>query len=234
MNSILKAGNFLFKYRSFTPIPLILIVFLFFRPVIDPEIDNILTAVGLFIICSGEFIRILSVGYSFSGTSGRENFLRADSLNVSGIYSIVRNPLYIGNLLIYTGLLIVYSNIYALLFFNALLILQYFFIIKAEEDYLEKTYGDEYIKYKNSVNSIVPSFGRYKSPENKFSRIKVFMKENDSVFNALIIFGLILLYKGYILSGNLIHGKAYALYFGTIIVSYIVIKILKKKFFLLK
>ncbi|MEN8222523.1 MAG: isoprenylcysteine carboxylmethyltransferase family protein [Acidobacteriota bacterium] len=229
MEIILKIGNFLFKYRSFTPIPLILIVFIFFKPVIDSDMDNILTAIGLLVLIFGEYIRILSVGYSFSGTSGRENFLRADNLNVSGIYSIVRNPLYIGNLLIYTGLLIVYSNFYALLFFDLLLILQYFFIIRAEESYLEKTYGEEYKKYKNSVYSIFPLFSNYIKPENKFNPLKVLLKENDSVFNALVIFGLIILYKGYIMSGKIVYWKSYAVYFGLLIICYIFIKLIKKR-----
>ena len=229
MKTILKIGNFLFKYRSFTPIPLILIVFIFFKPLINPGNDYILTTIGFIVLIFGEFIRIISVGYSFTGTSGRENFLRADNLNVSGIYSIVRNPLYIGNLLIYTGLLIVYSNLYAFIFFNTLLILQYFFIIRAEESYLEKTYGDEYKKYKNSVYSIAPRFGNYIKPENRFNRLKVIFKENDSVFNALVIFGLIILYKGYILSGRIVYGKSYAMYFGILIIFYILIKLLKKK-----
>ncbi len=229
MNTILKIGNYLFKYRSFTPIPLIVIVFVFFKPEIIPGWNNLLTAAGFLVLFFGEIIRIISVGYSFSGTSGRENFLRADSLNVTGIYSVVRNPLYIGNLLIYTGLLTVYSNLYALLFFDSLLIIQYFFIIRAEENYLEMRYGDKFTKYKKSVCSIIPSFGHYISPENKFSRLKVIMKENDSVFNALVIFGLIIMYKLYILFGRIVHGKTFLTYFGILIISYILIKLLKKK-----
>ena len=180
---------------------------------------------------SGELIRVISVGFSFTGTSGRENFLRADSLNVSGIYSVVRNPLYIGNLLIYSGLLIVYSNLFALIFFDILLIVQYYFIILSEEEFLKNTYGDEYSEYKESVNSILPGFGRYKKPENKFDRLKVIFKENDSVFNALVIFGVIILYKGYTLSGKLTNGKSFAIYFGVLIISYILIKLLKTRLF---
>ncbi|MCK4888781.1 MAG: lipid A phosphate methyltransferase, partial [Candidatus Aminicenantes bacterium] len=166
MNWKLRLGDFLFKYRSFTPVPLIIIVFVFFKPQISPVNNVLLLAAGFFIMISGELIRVISVGFSFTGTSGRENFLRADSLNVSGIYSVVRNPLYIGNLLIYSGLLIVYSNLFALIFFDILLIVQYYFIILSEEEFLKNTYGDEYSEYKESVNSILPGFGRYRKPDN--------------------------------------------------------------------
>ncbi len=231
MNWKLKSGDFLFKYRSFTPIPLIIIVFIFFKPQINPENNVLLLIAGLFVMSSGEFIRVISVGFSFTGTSGRENFLRADSLNVSGIYSVVRNPLYIGNLLIYSGLLILYSNIYAHIFFDIFMIVQYYFIILSEQDFLQNTYGIEYSEYKKNVNSILPKFGNYMKPENKFDRMKVIFKENDSVFNALIIFGIIILYKGYIYSGNVFHGRSFSIYFGVLIVSYILIKLLKKRFF---
>ena len=231
MNWKLKLGDILFKYRSFTPVPLIVIVFVFFKPQLSTVNNILLLTIGIFVMISGELIRVVSVGFSFSGTSGRENFLRADSLNVSGIYSIVRNPLYIGNLLIYSGLLIVYSNIYALLFFDILLIIQYYFIILSEENFLKNTYGNEYSKYKKNTNSILPKFGNYRKPENEFDSLKVIFKENDSVFNALFIFGIIVLYKGYIFSGNILHGKYFALYFGALIVSYILIKLLKKRLF---
>ena len=231
MNWKLKIGNFLFRFRSFTPVPLIIVVFVFFRPEINPAMNNVLIISGLLVMFSGELIRIISVGFSFTGTSGRESFLRADNLNVSGIYSVIRNPLYIGNLLIYTGLLIAYSNIYALIFFDLLLIVQYYFIVLAEENFLKETYGDEYLSYKKIVKSILPRFGNYKKPENKFNKLKVIFKENDSIFNALVIFGIIELYKGYISTGGIVHGKSYSVYFGVLIISYIIIKILKKKIF---
>lgn len=231
MNWKLKMGNFLFRFRSFTPVPLIIVVFVFFRPEINPAINNVLIISGLLVMFSGELIRIISVGFSFTGTSGRESFLRADNLNVSGIYSVIRNPLYIGNLLIYTGLLIAYSNIYALIFFDLLLIVQYYFIVLAEENFLKETYGNEYLSYKKIVKSILPRFRNYKKPENKFNKLKVIFKENDSIFNALVIFGIIELYKGYIATGEIIHGKSYSVYFGILIISYILIKILKKKLF---
>ena len=229
MNWELKTGNFLFKYRSFTPVPLIVAVFLFFKPVILPGADTLLTISGIVVMAAGEILRIISVGYSFSGTSGRENFLRADHLNVSGIYSVVRNPLYIGNIMIYTGLLLTYSNIYALLFFDAMLIAQYYFIILAEEDYLERTYGNEYTVYKNKVRSIIPVPGGYRKPVNRFNGVKVIFKENDSVFNALIILIMITQYKQSITSGTFRLTAVSVGFVSVLVILYIVIKTVKSK-----
>ncbi len=229
MNWILRTGNFLFKYRSFTPVPLILVVFIFFRPVEFGENNFLITIAGVLVMILGELIRVFAVGFSFAGTSGRENFLRADHLNSSGIYSVVRNPLYIGNLFIYSGILLIYSNMYALIFFDVLLIIQYFFIVKAEEDFLLRTYGKEYAKYKEVTNSVFPTIKKYIKPENKFNSLKVLLKENDSIFNALFISGLIVMYKSYLKYGMIKYTFYFVIYFGVLVFSYIFIKIVKKK-----
>ena len=68
MNSVLdwklKVGNFLYKHRSFTPIPLIIVVFIIFKPVNLNEKNIILNLAGLLISLLGETIRIIAVGYS--------------------------------------------------------------------------------------------------------------------------------------------------------------------------
>ncbi|MCP4216149.1 MAG: hypothetical protein GY765_15980, partial [bacterium] len=183
----LKLGNFLFKHRSFTPIPLILLVFVFFTP-INMGTQNILVALaGLCISLLGEFIRILAVGFSYEGTSGRESYLRAENLNVTGIYSILRNPLYVGNFFIFAGIVLVFANLYALLVFSLFLILQYYFVILAEENYLLTQYGDRYREYCRQVRRLLPVFTRYIKNRNPFSLQKVVFKENDSLFNLLLI-----------------------------------------------
>ncbi|MEN8154199.1 MAG: isoprenylcysteine carboxylmethyltransferase family protein [Acidobacteriota bacterium] len=229
MNWKIKFGNFLFKYRSFTPIPLIVFVFLLFSPVNYGHINLYIDLGGISLLIFGELIRILSVGFSFTGTSGRENYLRADKLNTSGIYSVVRNPLYIGNIFIYSGLLIVFSNIYALLFFVILLIVQYYFIILSEQEYLKVKYGESYKKYCSEVRSIIPGFRNRRRAENKFNLKKVLFKENDSVFNSLFLLGLVLIFKYKIFYSVVKNTKLWILYFSILIMLYILIKIIKRR-----
>ena len=122
----LRVGRFLFKHRSFTPIPVMIFIFIIFKPVNLERQNIIIDVTGLLISLLGEMIRVISIGYAHSGTSGRESYLRAESLNVTGIYSIARNPLYIGNFLMFSGLVAVFSNIYAILIFGLFLIFQYY------------------------------------------------------------------------------------------------------------
>ena len=225
----LKLGNFLFKHRSFTPVPLIVLVFIVFKP-IDMGGQNIVVNVGgLFLSLLGEIIRIISVGYAYAGTSGRESYLRAENLNITGIYSIVRNPLYIGNFFMFTGLVAVFSNIYALLVFGVFLVLQYYFVILAEENYLIETYGKDYEAYCTRVRRIIPTFKDYKRNQNPFNLRKVVLKENDSVFNMLVMYVLVLLYKERVFTGGIGEPFYYIIPGVVLITGYMIIKIIKKK-----
>ena len=233
MNSVLnwklKLGNFLFKHRSFTPIPLIIVVFVIFKPVNLEEKNILINLSGIFISFLGETIRTIAVGFSFTGTSGREIFLRADALNTTGIYAIVRNPLYIGNFLIFTGIVIVFSNVFAVLVFAVFLILQYYFIILSEESFLKEKYHESYESYGRQVRRILPTFKNYKRNQNPFSLKKVLFKENDSIFNMLMMFLLVLLYKERIFSGQIFQPILYILPGGILVTLYVTVKIIKKR-----
>jgi len=229
LNWKIKVGNVLFKHRSFTPIPLIGLVFIIFKPVNLNEKNIILNLAGLLISLLGETIRIFAVGYSFTGTSGRETFLRADALNTTGIYAIVRNPLYIGNFLMFTGIVIVFSNVFAVLVFTLFLILQYYFIILSEENFLKEKYGESYETYCRQVRRIMPTFKNYKGNQNPFSLKKVLFKENDSIFNMLMMFLLVLLYKEWRFNGRIDQPILYIIPGGILIALYVIVKIIKKR-----
>lgn len=225
----LKLGHLLFKHRSFTPIPFIVMVFILFKP-LDLEEKNIVVNIsGLLVAIAGEIIRIIAVGYAHSGTSGRESFLIAEHLNTTGIYSMVRNPLYIGNFFIFSGLIVVFSNILALMIFSHFLIAQYYFIILAEENFLKKEYGSDYENYCSRVRRILPGFKDYKKNQNPFNLKKVIFKENDSLFNLSVIYLLILLYKENVFRGTISSSSHYIIPGAILLISYIIIKIIKKK-----
>ncbi|XVG99237.1 methyltransferase family protein [Eubacteriales bacterium KG127] len=86
------------------------------------------------------------------------NEIRKGQLLKSGVYSIVRNPIYSAFLLIFTGVLVSTHNIFLLgapiLFYIALT-----FLMKAtEEKWLSEKFGDEYKDYCNQVNRVIPWF----------------------------------------------------------------------------
>ena len=222
----LRLGKFLFRFRSFTPLPLILLTFAFFRPV---SAAPLWTMVGLAVTFLGEGIRAVSVGYAGSGTSGRESYLKAESLNTAGLYSLVRNPLYWGNGLIFAGLLTVYAQPLALAVFIVFLFLQYHFIVLAEESFLYERYGSGYEEYCRRVNRWLPRFNHFVAPGRPWDGKKVFFKENDSCFNLLFAALLILAWKERFFLGRVRQPLLFAGVALLLIIFYAWVKVLKKK-----
>ncbi|MHB9013223.1 MAG: methyltransferase family protein [Ignavibacteriaceae bacterium] len=147
-----------FKYRSYTPIPFLLLMF-FYE---DANVWSLI--IGFIIAVTGELIRLWGVSWAGSETRTTGS-VGGTFLVVSGPFGRVRNPLYVGNILMYFGLGVMsfsifpYLQIVALLFF----FIQYHFIIKEEEGYLSKTYGKDYQDYLNNVPRFIPRFTRYKA-----------------------------------------------------------------------
>ncbi len=147
-----------FKYRSYTPIPFLLLMF-FYE---DANVWSLI--IGFIIAVTGELIRLWGVSWAGSETRTTGS-VGGTFLVVSGPFGRVRNPLYVGNILMYFGLGVMsfsifpYLQIIALLFF----FIQYHFIIKEEEGYLSKTYGKGYQDYLKNVPRFIPRFTRYKA-----------------------------------------------------------------------
>ena len=143
--------NLFFKSRSYTPIPILLMMLYFARP------NSPYFLLGIVLIIIGEMIRLRSV--SFAGGETRTMNVGASSICKSGPYSIVRNPLYIGNVMIYVGFAFVAGSVYVVtisLITLMYFLIQYSLIISLEEEALEEKFGDEYITYKKLVPSILP------------------------------------------------------------------------------
>ena len=143
--------NLFFKSRSFTPIPVLLMMLYFARP------NSPYFFLGIVLIVIGEIIRLRSV--SFAGGETRTMNVGASSICKSGPYSIVRNPLYIGNMMIYVGFAFVAGSVYVVTISSITFVyffIQYSLIISLEEEALEEKFGNEYLTYKKLVPSILP------------------------------------------------------------------------------
>lgn len=70
---------------------------------------------------------------------------------VAGPYKFTRNPQYLGDMLLFLGIILISNSLYVLVL-NALLILVFAITPLAEETWLEEQYGDEYMVYKERTS----------------------------------------------------------------------------------
>lgn len=143
-------GEWFFKYRDYTPIPLIILLLAFGEP-------SVLTAtIGMLSIVFGELFRIYSV--SFIGTVSRtRSSSTGQSLVSSGPFSIVRNPLYVGNFFVSFGFSLFSGVTWIAALTVFMFALQYYFIEKYEASVLTGKFGEDYTNYRKKVPAFIPT-----------------------------------------------------------------------------
>ncbi|HPS66035.1 MAG TPA: isoprenylcysteine carboxylmethyltransferase family protein [Ignavibacteria bacterium] len=195
-----KIGNFLFKNRSYTPLPWVFLMILFMSP------NLTMIIIGAVFVIIGELIRWWAVSYAGSETRTTGD-VGGSYLVTQGPFGIVRNPLYIGNITIYAGIGIMSNAIFPWLMIAAFLyfVFQYYCIIINEEEYLQNTFKDKFTLYKSKVNRFVPVFT--KLPEELNSNLVQswkdgFDSEKRSLTSIVIVCAIIVIF--YILKISII------------------------------
>jgi protein-S-isoprenylcysteine O-methyltransferase Ste14 len=199
-----RSGNWLFKRRSWLPLAFIVIgiivLYLTNRQAILFSLTEELIFLGVSLF--GEAIRIYTVGYAPKNTSGRNTAAGqiADELNTTGIYSLVRHPLYVGNFFMWLGPVLFIRTLVFVIFFILIYWLYYERIMFAEEQFLRSKFGEIYDKYSEKVRAVIPRLRGFVKPELSFSFKSVLIREYNSFVNIFIIFVLLDLFRNYFLS----------------------------------
>jgi protein-S-isoprenylcysteine O-methyltransferase Ste14 len=190
-----KIAQWFFKNRSYTPIPFLVLMVIF-------EEANILSLTfGFLIALVGEAIRLWGVSWAGSETR-TTGTVGGTFLIISGPFAHVRNPLYLGNIIIYLGFGIVSLAVFPYLQFVALLffVVQYSLIVSEEEYYLRKTYKQQYEKYLSEVPRFIPRITPYKDKtvEQPPFNFKAGLISERRTLQALLGVSLFLLIKYFI------------------------------------
>ncbi|MFN3693377.1 MAG: methyltransferase family protein [Ignavibacterium sp.] len=187
-----KLAELFFRFRSYTPIPFLILMIVFE----DASVSSLIT--GFIIALLGEAIRLWGVSWAGSETRTTGK-VGGTYLIISGPFAYVRNPLYVGNILIYLGLGIMSYAMFPYLQFIALLffIIQYYLIVKAEEEYLFNTFGEQYKKYFESVPRFFPRFTPHRdaSVEQPPFKIHEGLKSERRTLQALFAVSILILIK---------------------------------------
>ncbi len=189
-----KIGEFFFRWRSYTPIPLLLAALLLARPTWRSLV------LGYALLVGGELLRISAVGFA----SGATRTLQAGvgRLITGGPYAYTRNPLYLGNFLISLGLcLAAWAWMPWMLFvFVAAFSLQYGFIVHLEEATLAEKLGGEYQDYLKQVPRWGVRFTPYQPQYPEKGDFRRGLRSERRTLQSIAIVTVLLILRGSVFS----------------------------------
>jgi protein-S-isoprenylcysteine O-methyltransferase Ste14 len=142
-------GAVLFRNRSWLPVPFLLVALL--APA-RPTIRHWIVAAVLIVI--GEWIRL--AGVAAAGTVTRRRSREVQRLVNYGIFGWMRNPLYVGNFLIWMGFVVASGVLWFLPIAILIFAVEYTLIVAYEEGVLESIFGPEYLAYKQRTPRWIP------------------------------------------------------------------------------
>ncbi len=187
-----RTGNWLFRWRGYLPIALICLFLIVMRsqefPGHDERVEHLWEAFCLLISLFGLGIRVFTIGYTPRGTSGRNTERQdAETLNTDGLYSLVRNPLYLGNFFMYLGIALFVGVWWLAVIYVLVFWLYYERIVFAEEQYLRRKFGDAYLEWAAATPVFRPRLKGYRRPPLSFSLRNVLRREYNGFFALVLV-----------------------------------------------
>lgn len=234
-----QTGNWLFRWRSYLPVLLLVLAL----PAVYesasrsgyPGVPLVWKVLALALAFTGLAVRILTVGHVPAGTSGRNTLKQvATSLNVTGMYSVVRHPLYLGNFLIWLGM----SLLPRCWWFTVITVLSFWLyyerIMFAEEGFLWDHFGEEFRQWAARTPAFIPKFRNWVKPGLPFSLKSAVSREHSTFFAIIAIYTFFGVLWSWFSRGIPApdRGTAGLFVFGLLI--YGIIRVLKKNTTLLK
>ena len=209
-----KQGDFLFRNRSYFPliyiaIALIVIVYHHRHTDVHSEtiimISEVMQSTAIYIGLFGYLIRLYTVGFTPKHTSGRntKEGQIAEKLNTTGLYSITRNPLYVGNFFMWMGTVFSIGLIWFFILFVFTFWMYYERIIYAEEVFLKRKFGNTYLKWAANTPIFIPNTLSYKHPKKAFNWKKIMIREKTGLFMLFLVFFGFQIFSGFVNTGVL-------------------------------
>jgi protein-S-isoprenylcysteine O-methyltransferase Ste14 len=229
-----KSGQWLFRWRSYLPLVMAGLFLLAFKnfhyPFNSPLLDRVWEIFCLAVSFTGLAVRLITLGSVPTGTSGRNTKSQlAKTLNTTGMYAMVRHPLYFGNFLIWLGISLFirvwwFSLIIVLLFW-----IYYERIMFAEEKFLREKFGDEFSQWAEHTPAFFPDLKKWQKPEFPFSWRTALGKEYSGFFAIVAVFTVLELVGEIVVRGRISLDFMWGIIFSVSLVLYLVLRFLKKK-----
>lgn len=238
-SQILDQGNFLFRYRSFLPFALLPFAlyfgYAFLQQHMSETEEHLLLFLSFAVSCIGFAIRGFTTGYAAPGTSGRNTTKQiAQSLNTTGIYSVVRHPLYLGNYVVFLGFVMAFGSLSFLLISSLAYAIYYERIMVAEEAFISKKFGPAYAKWAQKTPAFFPDLRLWQASTIPFSLRRVLRKEGPGFMLICLFFPMFEIIEDVVCEGQGFFAWAHDSYefiilAGVGVLTYFVLKALRKK-----
>ena len=221
-------GVWLFKWRSYLPLPLLVATLALIPLKADPPREWWVW-LCLAISVLGLVIRAATIGYAPKGTSGRNTGQQvAHHVNKTGLYSVVRHPLYVGNFFAFLGVVLYAENPWFALVYAVIFWIYYERIMYAEEAFLSQQHGESYVQWAQETPAFIPRLSGWQKSELPFSVVTVIAEEYASICAVIGMYGLLRLVESLFLATDPALDTLWAVLFGAGLVFYLIVRVRKK------
>ena len=228
-------GNWLFRWRSYLPLLMLPLFVIAIVESVDPRyalgypVNLLFTVLCIGISFIGFFTRAAAIGFTPKGTSGgNTKTQKAAALNTTGFYSIVRHPLYLGNFIIFLGI-ILFVKVWWFVVISALLFwLYYERIMYREEEFLREKFGEPFLKWAGKTPAFMPLFKNWQPSNQKFSLKRVIYREYIGLFEIIAGFTLLEITRNFLETGEFVSHFGWTIFFAAGLLLFVTVRIMKK------
>lgn len=231
-----RQGNWLFKWRSYLPVlclPVLAVALRhsgYLERSFGKQIEEAWRFLSLGVSLLGFGIRCLTAGFVPRGTSGRNTRSQvAETLNTTGMYSIVRNPLYVGNFIIVLGVALSIQVWWLVVLVCFGFWAYYERIVFAEEEFLRNKFGPAFMEWARLTPAFFPKFRLWKKPVMPFSFKTVLRREFTTFFGIISAFTFLGIIGDFLSEGKFEPDLVWIILYLVSVLIYITLLVLKKK-----
>jgi protein-S-isoprenylcysteine O-methyltransferase Ste14 len=240
-DSLARDGALLFRWRSYLPLLLLLPLVPALQEarhveaLVGDRIHDAWVVACYLVSVAGLAVRWCVVAQAAPGTSGRNvDGQRADALNRTGLYSVVRHPIYLGNFLALAG--VAMSTM--VWWFAFLACLAYWLYIErimaAEERFLEARFGADFAGWAARTPAFVPRLSGWTASDRPVAWRTVLKREYNGVLAVAAAYLAIEVLVDIVVAGEPVsvwvrEDLAWPLGFGLSLLAFLLLRFLKKR-----
>ncbi len=232
--TLIRIGDFFFKYRNYLFPAFLVALFLSFRTRDAyfgiEQLETIKDVLSVLLAFAGLALRAAVIGFRYIKRGGLNKKVYAENLVTDGFFGVCRNPLYVGNIMIYAGVLLMHGNPAVFMIGMAFFLFVYHAIVAAEEYFLRTNFGAGYAEYCGHVPRWRMKWSQLKAATEgmQFNFKRALLKDYGTVANTVVTLALLELLEQVQFYPNVWTGF-FAVLIGGIVVAGLAIRYGKKR-----